>query len=110
METNQNQSRPVPPSLNLNPTEAKISTLSEIFALPLHHNQTPQFICINDPCYYIVHLFLYQSVCVDYGSYKPFPPANAQFAVDFEALESEGYCVAVYSALGFFGTAGYPID
>lgn len=47
---------------------------------------------------------------MDHGSYKPFPPANAQFAVDFEALESEGYCVAVYSALGFFGTAGYPID
>lgn len=110
MEPNQNQPRPVPPSLNLNLTEAKISALSEIFALPLRHNQTPQFVCINDPCYYNEHLFLYWSVSMNHGSYKSFPSTNAQFAAHFEALESEGHCVAVYSALGFFGAAGYSVD
>lgn len=47
---------------------------------------------------------------MNYGSYKSFPSTNAQFAAHFEALESEGHCVAVYSALGFFGAAGYSID
>lgn len=41
------------------------------------------------------------------GAYQPFTQADAQFALDFEALELARHCVAPHTCLGFFGATGY---